>query len=114
MDSQGGDGGSGLGGRPSSTLLSARRTTKFQGTSKVCAWPPNRSNPSPSCLLLRDSRVDETLDNGHAALGELLLGVTASSVGNVDGMVDVDVVGERDVLDLNATLCQLFALSRVS
>lgn len=65
------------------------------------------------------SRVDETLDNGHAALGELLLGVTASSVGwlsamrswkpssallltNVNGMVDVDVVGKGDVLDLNA------------
>jgi hypothetical protein len=26
-------------------------------------------------------RVDETLNNGHPSLGELLLGVTASSVG---------------------------------
>lgn len=48
-----------------------------------------------------NSRVDETLDNGHAALGELLLGVAASSVGDVDSVADVDVVSQRDVLDLN-------------
>lgn len=47
------------------------------------------------------SRVDETLDDRHASLGELLLGITAGSVGNVDGVVDVDVVGEGDVLHLD-------------
>lgn len=47
-------------------------------------------------------RVDQSLDNGHLALGELLLGVTTSGVGNVDGMLNVDVVNKGDVLDLNA------------
>jgi len=45
--------------------------------------------------------VDQSLNDGHSSLGELLLGVSASSVGNVDGMVDVDVVGQGDVLDLD-------------
>ena len=55
-----------------------------------------------SCdLFSANSRVNETLDNGHAALGELLLGVAASSVGDVDSVADVDVVSQRDVLDLN-------------
>ena len=45
--------------------------------------------------------VDQTLDNGHLRLLELLLGVTASSVWEVDRMADLDVVGEGDVLDLD-------------
>ena len=45
--------------------------------------------------------VDESLDNGHSALGELLLGVSTGSVGSVDSVADIDVVGQRDVLDLN-------------
>lgn len=62
-----------------------------------------------SCVRSRgslplNSRVNETLDNGHAALGELLLGVTASSVGDVDSVADVDVVSQRDVLDLNTVM----------
>jgi hypothetical protein len=45
--------------------------------------------------------VDETLDNRHLSLLELLLGVTTSSVGQVDGMSDLDVIGEGDILHLN-------------
>ena len=48
-----------------------------------------------------DVRVDQSLDDRHSSLGELLLGISAGSVGDVDGVVDVDVVGERDVLDLD-------------
>ena len=47
-------------------------------------------------------RVDQSLDDGHASLGELLLGITAGGVGNVDSVADVDVVDKGDVLDLNA------------
>lgn len=59
-----------------------------------------------------DLRVDQSLDNGHSSLGELLLGVSTGSVGNVDGMVDIDVVGKGYVLDLDAVesasfLCDL-------
>ena len=50
---------------------------------------------------LFDARVDQSLDDRHSSLGELLLGISASGVGDVDGVVDVDVVGERDVLDLD-------------
>jgi len=46
-------------------------------------------------------RVDETLDNGHTTLGELLLGVSTGGVGNVDGMLNVDVVDQGDVLDFD-------------
>jgi hypothetical protein len=52
------------------------------------------------------SRVDETLDDRHASLGELLLGITAGSVRDVDGVVDVDVVGEGDVLHLDTVASQ--------
>ena len=45
--------------------------------------------------------VNQSLNNGHLRLLELLLGVTAGGVGKVDGMTDLDVVGQRDVLDLN-------------
>lgn len=46
--------------------------------------------------------VDETLDDGHLCLLELLLGVTACGVGNVDSMSDLNIVSEGDVLDLDA------------
>ena len=45
--------------------------------------------------------VNQSLNDGHLRLLELLLRVTASGVGEVDGMADLDVVGEGDVLDFN-------------
>ena len=45
--------------------------------------------------------VDQSLDNGHLGLLELLLGVTTSGVGEVDSMADLNVVGKGDVLDLD-------------
>ena len=45
--------------------------------------------------------VDQPLNDGHLRLLELLLGVTASSVGEVDGMADLDVIGQGDILNLN-------------
>lgn len=45
--------------------------------------------------------VDETLDDGHLSLAELLVGVTAGSVGEEDGVANLDVVSQGDILDLN-------------
>lgn len=50
---------------------------------------------------LHHKGVDQSLNDGHLSLLELLLGVTTSSVGKVDGMADLDIVGEGDILDLN-------------
>jgi hypothetical protein len=46
--------------------------------------------------------VDEALDDRHLRLLELTLRVAAGGVREVDGMADLDVVRERDVLDLDA------------
>lgn len=45
--------------------------------------------------------VHQSLNDGHLRLLELLLGVTASSVGKVDRMAELDVIGQRDVLDFD-------------
>ena len=45
--------------------------------------------------------VDQSLDNGHLGLLELLLGISSSGVGHVDGVSDLDVISEGDVLHLN-------------
>ena len=42
--------------------------------------------------------VHQSLDNGHLGLLELLLGVTTSGVGEVDGMMYLYVVVEGDIL----------------
>lgn len=52
-------------------------------------------------VRLENAPVDKTLNDGHLSLLELLLRVTTSGVGEVDGMADLDVVGERDVLNLD-------------
>ena len=56
--------------------------------------------------LFLNAPVDQSLDNGHLSLLELLLGVTASSVGEVDGMADLDVIGQGDILNLNTNWMQ--------
>lgn len=48
--------------------------------------------------------INQSLNNGHLRLLELLFGITAGGMGNVDGMADLDVVGQRDVLHLNTSL----------
>ena len=45
--------------------------------------------------------VNQSLNDGHLSLLELLLGITAGGVGEVDGVADLDVVGEGNVLDLD-------------
>lgn len=50
--------------------------------------------------------VDQSLDNGHLSLLELLLSISASSVGEVHGMADLDVIGQGDVLNLNTNRTQ--------
>lgn len=42
--------------------------------------------------------VNQSLDDRHLCLLELLLGITTSSVGQVDSMADLDVVREGNVL----------------
>lgn len=45
--------------------------------------------------------VHKTLNNGHLCLLELLLSITTGGVGEVDGVTDLDVIGEGNVLYLN-------------
>lgn len=49
-------------------------------------------------------RVGETLNDGALRLAETLGGVAASSVRNIDGLTDLDVVSERNVRDLNTVV----------
>ena len=46
-------------------------------------------------------RVDEPLNDGHLCLFELLVGVTSSSVGNVNRVTELDVIREGDVRNLD-------------
>jgi hypothetical protein len=46
--------------------------------------------------------VHQSLDNGHLGLLKLLLGVTASGMRKVDGVVDLDVVVEGDIFYFDA------------
>ena len=50
----------------------------------------------------RNTPVNQSLNDGHLRLLELLLGITASGVGEVDGVTDLDVVGEGDVVHIDA------------
>ena len=54
-----------------------------------------------SLVVWRNAPVNKTLDDRHLRLLELLLRVTASSVREVDGVADLDVVRQRDILNLN-------------
>jgi len=56
--------------------------------------------------------VDETLNNGHLSLLELFFGVATSGVGKVDGMSDLDVIGEGNIFHLNtaATMISMLML----
>ena len=46
--------------------------------------------------------VNQSLNDGHLRLLELLLGITASGVGEVDSVTDLNVVGEGDVVHIDA------------
>jgi len=46
-------------------------------------------------------RVGKTFDNGALGLAETLGSISTSGVGKVDSTSDLNVVGQRDVLDLN-------------
>jgi hypothetical protein len=77
-------------------LLSVVTTLHHQAIHKI-------SN-QPQSLFTDHNRaipVHETLDNRHLGLLKLPLRVTASSVWEVDGMANLDVIGEGDILDLN-------------
>lgn len=58
----------------------------------------------PTHATHTDAPVDQTLDNGHLRLLELLLGITAGGVGEIYGVADLDVVGQGDVLNLNTRI----------
>lgn len=49
-------------------------------------------------------RVGQTLNNGALRLTEALGSVTASGVGDIDGLTDLDVVSEGDVANLNTVV----------
>ena len=46
--------------------------------------------------------VNQSLNDGHLRLLELLLGITTGGGGEVDGVADLDVVREGDVLDFDS------------
>jgi len=50
---------------------------------------------------LHHQAVDQSLDDRHLSLLELLLGITASGVGEVNGVADLNVICEGDILHLN-------------
>ena len=63
-----------------------------------------------TCSRKSNSRsvpVNQSLNDRHLRLLELLLGVTAGGVGEVDSMADLDVVGKGDVLYLDTFLWRM-------
>ena len=53
--------------------------------------------------------VHQALDDRHLSLLELFLGKTASSVRKVNGVTDLNVICERDILHLNTVNYQISA-----
>lgn len=49
----------------------------------------------------RDAPVHQSFDDGHLCFLKLLLGITAGSVGDVNGMTDLDVVRQGDIFHLD-------------
>jgi len=52
-------------------------------------------------------RVGEALDDGALGLAETLDGITTGRVGEVDGLADLDVVGQGNVPDLDVLVAPL-------
>jgi len=50
---------------------------------------------------LHHHRVNQTFDNGHLGLLEPPLGITASGMGDPDGVANLNVVGQGDVLNFD-------------
>ena len=50
--------------------------------------------------------VDQSLNNGHLRLFELLLCITSGGVGEEDGVADLDVVLQRNVLYFHSENCK--------
>ena len=48
--------------------------------------------------------VNETLNDGHLRLLELLLGITAGGVGKVDGVADLYVIRKGDIVNVDAVM----------
>lgn len=57
-------------------------------------YPTISSQPDYLCTTKPYAPVDQALDNRHLGLLELLLGITASGVGKVDGVTDLDVISQ--------------------
>jgi len=51
----------------------------------------------PGCYI----PINETFDDGHLCLLELLLGVSSCSVRQVDRVTDLDIISERNVFHFN-------------
>jgi len=52
-------------------------------------------------LIRRSGPVNQALNNRHLCLLELLLGIATSGMGEVDGMANLDVVSQGDILDFD-------------
>jgi hypothetical protein len=57
--------------------------------------------------------VNQSLDNRHLRLLELLLGITSSGVRQVDSMADLDVIRQGDVFHFD-TISQIFPVNKIS
>ena len=51
--------------------------------------------------------IDESLNDWHLCLFELLLGISASGMWAVDSMADLDVIGKGDVLDFDTIVIEI-------
>ena len=58
----------------------------------------SRLASSPWCERIWCAPVNQPLDDRHLCLLELLLGITASSVRQVNSVADLDVVRQRNIL----------------
>jgi hypothetical protein len=59
---------------------------------------------------MNDVPIYQALNNRHLSLLELLLGVTTSGVREVDGMADLNVIGQGDILHFDTVFIWIILL----
>ena len=65
-------------------------------------------NPRVINVPVNQSLNDGMGIDGHLCVLELLLGITANGVGEVDSVASLEVVGQGDVIDRNAMFPRVF------
>ena len=67
-------------------------------------------NPRVINVPVNQSLNDGMGIDGHLCVLELLLGITANGVGEVDSVPDLNVVRQRDVLDFNTSVSDVLSV----